>query len=98
MILSIDFRSHTCVQKGCGAVFATTVEFDNTRHDDHAWFYCPNGHKQAYLGENDTEKYKRRYEAEYARCKDLTSDLVSAEGTIIAYKGHATRHREAAAL
>ena len=97
MILSIDFRSHTCVHEGCGAVFATTVEFDASRRDDHAWFYCPNGHQQRYLQESDAEKYKRRYESEYARCKALNSDLVGAEGTIRAYKGHATRHRKASA-
>ena len=94
-MLAINFITHTCVHKGCGAVFATTVEFDNTRHDDKAWFYCPNGHKQAYLGENEVEKYKRRYETEYARCKELTSNLAAAEGSVRAYKGHATRHREA---
>lgn len=96
MMLSIYFNQQTCIRKQCGVTFATTNEFDELRREDHADFFCPNGHSQHYTGENKAEKYQRRYEEEFARCKELTSDLAVAAGSIRAYKGHATRHRQEA--
>ena len=95
MILATEFETQTCVYQRCGVIFAITAEFAEVRHQDHAWFYCPNGHKQRWSQENDTEKYKRIYRAERDRCRDLTSDLAEAEGSIRAYKGHTTRRATA---
>jgi hypothetical protein len=33
----------------CGVVFAVSEKFDNGRRKDKESFYCPNGHRQAYV-------------------------------------------------
>jgi hypothetical protein len=35
-----------CVK--CGCIYAVTSNFQSTRKEDKATFYCPNGHPQSY--------------------------------------------------
>ena len=48
-------RIVTCARAGCGVAFALTQEFAERRDEDHASFYCPNGHSQYYPQKTDLE-------------------------------------------
>lgn len=39
----------------CFMPFALTEEFKKRRIKDKAWFYCPNGHPQHYVGKTDEQ-------------------------------------------
>lgn len=56
-----------CIKVGCGILFAIPIDFSNNRRDDHATFYCPNGHQQFYPGESDVEKARRETRETQAR-------------------------------
>jgi len=43
----------------CGVMFALTQELKNELLSSKRDFYCPNGHRQHYLGESDDAKIKR---------------------------------------
>jgi chromosome segregation ATPase len=47
--------AHCCT---CGIAFAMTSDFERRRRNDHAWFYCPSGHKQHYTGPTEAQKLK----------------------------------------
>lgn len=49
----------TCCHDGCGVTFGLTEQFAALRREDHAWWYCPNGHQQHYSGA--TEASERFY-------------------------------------
>ena len=42
----------------CGLRFAVPIRFQEARRDDHADFYCPNGHKLVYTA-NEKDKLQR---------------------------------------
>lgn len=49
----------TCCRDGCGITFAMDDGFIRQRKEDHAWWYCPNGHRQYWPQENEEEKLRR---------------------------------------
>lgn len=44
---SEGYQEMCCVT--CGVYFAVTLELDKFRRNDHANFYCPNGHTMFYV-------------------------------------------------
>lgn len=54
------YVTHTCAQRGCGVSFAVEDGFDDRRREDHATFYCPNGHSLSYSGKTEAEKERER--------------------------------------
>jgi hypothetical protein len=51
------FVTETCSY--CGMPFAMTSDYQERRIQDRRTFYCPDGHPQAYTGQNHEEKIKR---------------------------------------
>lgn len=54
--MATKFVTITCCHDRCGITFAVERSWYNYRHDDHRWFYCPNGHRQHYPQKSDQEK------------------------------------------
>lgn len=46
----------------CSVPFGITVAFQERREEDHASFYCPNGHANVYRGDNTEEKLRKEVE------------------------------------
>lgn len=44
----------------CGIQFAFPTHWNTRRREDHATWYCPNGHSQSYLIESEVEKERRK--------------------------------------
>lgn len=87
-----------CCHNGCGVLFAMTEEFVRERRKDHAWWYCPNGHRQHYSGDNEEEKLRREVnrlrqnEAYLEDCRREAEERADHEKRRAnGYKGHATR-------
>lgn len=55
----IGYAIITCCHAGCGITFAVPDRWNKCRHDDHEWFYCPNGHRQHYSGDSEEDKLRR---------------------------------------
>jgi hypothetical protein len=63
----------------CGVVFGITSYFKGERQRDHGSFYCPNGHCQAYMAENEAERNARLLREEQARHQRALARLNEAE-------------------
>lgn len=63
----------------CGIIFALPVFFEKKRRDDHATFYCPNGHTQYFPHESDAEKNARLLREEQERHKRTLARVNIAE-------------------
>lgn len=93
-----------CGHVGCGVSFALADAFIAARRDDHATWYCPNGHTRWYPEKNavETERASRERaerQAAYARQSAAAwrDQAEAAHRQATAYKGHATRLRRRAA-
>lgn len=86
----------------CGVVFGVTEAVMDIRREDHAWWYCPNGHEWHFGGENTEEKLRRELQEERDRLADRLAREVSrhdqtradrdrAEGSLRATKGVVTK-------
>ena len=51
-----------CCCSSCGITYYVPENWQRKRRQDHANFFCPNGHSQYYPQETDAEKYKRKSE------------------------------------
>lgn len=58
--VSIQMEFCTCCHEGCNVVFGMPQGMYLNRKDDHAWFYCPNGHKQHFTGKSDAEALREK--------------------------------------
>jgi ssDNA-binding Zn-finger/Zn-ribbon topoisomerase 1 len=57
--LVIEKEFTTCECSECGIEYAVKSSYRAKRRNDHATFYCPNGHSQYILDESEAEKLKR---------------------------------------
>lgn len=58
LALSVPFRLINCGADGCGIQFAMPLAWYEARCRDHAGWYCPNGHRRAFLGKSEAEKLR----------------------------------------
>lgn len=65
----VEFASCCC--SACGTNYYVPENWQSKRRQDHARFYCPNGHGQHFPQETDAEKYKRK--------ADMPADQVRME-------------------
>ena len=84
----------TCAS--CGVLFWMTSQLHDRRRQDHKDFYCPNGHVLVFHGETEAEKYKRLYKSAEDRAAAARAERDQAEASRRAWKGQATRARNAA--
>lgn len=53
---TVEYVTETCRYEGCSVQFAFTRAFYDLARKDHRWWYCPNGHRQAYTGKTEEQK------------------------------------------
>lgn len=56
----VSFSTEICCR--CAMAFAMPSDYQRRRKNDHAPFYCPNGHQQHYTGPDETSKLKSELE------------------------------------
>lgn len=79
------FEIETCCS--CGVQFGMPTDLKHRRVNDHASFFCPNGHGQHYTGPTDAQKAKAEAEA-------LRSQLAGAQQTAKYLRDENRRERE----
>ncbi len=95
--MTIRISSITCCHQGCGLVFAVPTWWEEKRREDHAWWYCPNGHLQHYSGESDLERERRLRKSAQDSSDWYEKRLTKEENSHRATKGHLTRAKKRAA-
>lgn len=70
---------YSVVCSNCGIEFGMPDFYNEKRRDDHATFWCPNGHAQHYPGESNAEKYQRLYNAESQKLLPMREQLAAAQ-------------------
>lgn len=73
VLTMVSFKVQTCIS--CGVHFGIPEELDRRLRDNHKEFFCPNGHKQFYVGESEAEKLRR----ELKRKEQEVADQVRAK-------------------
>lgn len=94
-----------CGHEGCGVRFAMDDGFIRARREDHATFYCPNGHPRWYPpGSSEAEKERkarREAEQEAIRIRAQLDQARASNATLrrsrSALKGEVTKARKRAA-
>ena len=100
MNLQTEWVVRVCCVKSCGMQFAVPAQWDRMRRNDHASFYCPNGHGQSYMAESEAERIKReldqanhnaqwnkeRREAEQAAHQQTKHKLAATKGVVTRVK------------
>ena len=88
----------TCCYESCGVTFGVTAAWERVRREDHAWWYCPHGHKQHFAVETDAERLTREKAAverqlgwEKSSREVAQRRAVAAEHATRAVRGHLTR-------
>lgn len=74
--VSYQLICETCIT--CGIVFGVPTEWRSRRLEDHEMMYCPNGHRQHYLGKSEAEKLRDELERE-RRAKQMALDSARME-------------------
>lgn len=65
-VIFATVEKYTCCHENCGIVFGLEQGFVRHRRQDHKGWYCPNGHLQYFLGENEAERLKKELERQKA--------------------------------
>lgn len=68
IVEAYEFTIHSCLT--CGTPIALDKDYERQRRDDHAIWYCPNGHGQAWPQETEAERLRKvvaRRDAEIVR-------------------------------
>lgn len=81
----------TCCYNGCGVQFALGSEFVERRMEDHAYWYCPNGHQQHWSQGNETERLKSQLEASRRIASNERDRRQRAERQRAAARGQVTK-------
>lgn len=89
--IAITFEPLTCCVNGCGMTFAVPVWFVERRRGDHEWWYCPNGHRQYFVSESDSEKLRRELASANGNLKYTRERLETEKRSTAAQKGQKTR-------
>jgi aspartate/glutamate racemase len=75
----------------CGTTFGMESSFYQDRVRDHGEFYCPNGHRQHFIGETEAERLKRQLDAERSRSEFFRRQSESERRSKSAIKGQLTK-------
>lgn len=93
------FNVHCCTE--CGVSYALTAAYEARRREDHNTFHCPNGHRQHYPQENETEvaraearQQRERAERLQNQLKRRGEDLTRERRSHSATKGQLTKTRK----
>jgi hypothetical protein len=83
----------TCSSEGCGVTFALTEAFIAARRQDHATWYCPNGHHRYYPSETELEREKRRRASAEEDSRIYRAEAETERKRAAAFKGNLTKAR-----
>lgn len=93
-ITEITTEAKTISCGKCDIVFAVPSSWYRARCDDHATWYCPNGHPRVFAGKSEAQKLRERLEREQrccelnrARAAGLEEQVEHREAQIRGYKG-----------
>lgn len=90
----VTINDQTCAN--CGIVFGLSSTYEEKRRNDHATFYCPNGHSLHFSGESKAEKAERLLKWERDRNASLLGELDGAKASLRTTKGVVTKMRKRA--
>lgn len=93
--VTAQFELSTCYK--CGIQFAMPTWYRQKRIEDHADFYCPNGHAQHFSAETEAEierRLRQRAEQQVARAEDEKLRALRREAAL---RSELNRHRKRAA-
>lgn len=65
LLINKSFEEVSCYL--CGCLFALESNFRKNRVNDHADFFCPNGHSQYYGGKTEADKLREELSREISR-------------------------------
>lgn len=88
-VFELTLKREECIS--CGVVFAIPGNLQNRLQQNHASFYCPNGHSQHYTKESDAARYKRRMEWAENQRDQARQQRDHAEASRRAHKAAHTR-------
>ncbi len=77
----------------CGVPFAVTTDLEQRRRNDHADFWCPNGHTNVFKGETDAERLARQLKYAQGSRDDYRDRLDRKTRQHNAAKGQITKLR-----
>ncbi|QNJ57961.1 hypothetical protein SEA_HITTER_64 [Gordonia phage Hitter] len=93
------FEIETCCS--CSVQFAMPTELRNRRLRDHEAFWCPNGHRQWYVGKTEEQKLRERLEREERRAANAEENVrierashAATKGRLTATKGQLTKTKK----
>lgn len=91
--LQLETVTIHCTHEGCGIVFSVPARWRDARREDHATFYCPNGHQRWFPppGTSEVDKLKAQLEREQRAHAHTREQLTST--TNVARKAKAERTR-----
>ena len=89
---TVGLSAHEC--GNCGVVYALSEGYEAARRQDHATWYCPNGHHWHFPGESEEERLKRLLSSEKDRRARVQADLDRTEASRRAWKGQTTKLRK----
>lgn len=92
-VLNVQTQLRAVSCYSCGTTFGMESRFYADRVRDHADFYCPNGHRQHFIGETEAERLKRQLEAERNRVEFLKREVQSERRSRSAMRGQLTKTR-----
>lgn len=84
MNFSVSAETLTCCDSNCGISFSVPAWWLKGKRETHAWFFCPNGHRQHFTAETDEEKMRR--ERDIARQQLARAEQEKAEAETNAEK------------
>lgn|ERR1700674_2979292 len=77
--MNIDEVVLTCCHEDCGISFAVPNWWHRGKRESHAWFYCPNGHRQHFAKESDSERFRRERDNALQQRARLEQELVESQ-------------------
>lgn len=92
----MNFTTVICCN--CGVPFGMQPGYIEHLRESHAWFYCPNGHRQHYAAETEAEKLRRQRDQLQQRLAQRDDEIEfqrkgreHAERSAAAFKGQVTK-------
>jgi hypothetical protein len=80
----------------CGVWFGFDERFYNARRNDHRSWYCPNGHRRAFLGETEAQRLQRLLNSERDHRASVAAERDQYAASLRTTTGHVTRLRKRA--
>jgi hypothetical protein len=88
----------TCCHDDCGIAFAVPQWWYKGKQDTHAWFYCPNGHRQHFSQESEKEKMRRERDIARQQLARVEQEVAKAQRETLQAQKETKRLKKRAAM